>query len=79
MKTTQTSDLPGPPSLAQSSITSLKKNIDIVIFEADKGGAVVNVDDNRIYNELTFNCTDIIVRDMKKQKKKKKSSTRQYH
>ena len=79
MKTTQTSDLPWSAIFSAIVYYIFEKNIDIVIFEADKGGAVVNVDDNRICNELTFSCTDIIVRDVKKQKKKKKSSTRQYH
>ena len=67
----------------REAIVSLRKNKNIVIFEADKGGAVVvmnktdyitearnhlnsvDADGNRIYKELTFDCTDKIMRDVK--------------
>ena len=67
----------------RETIISLRKNNNIVIFEADKGGAVVvmnktdyitearnhlnsvDTDGNRIYNEVTFDCTDKIMRDVK--------------
>ena len=59
-----------------------KKNKNIVIFEADKGGAVVimnksdyineakkhlnsvDADGNRIYKELSYDCTEKFVRDV---------------
>ena len=67
----------------RETIVSLRKNNNIVIFEADKGGAVVvmnktdditearnhlnsvDADGNRIYNELTFDCSDKIMQDVK--------------
>ena len=65
------------------AIVSLRKSNNIVIFEADKGGAVavmnktdhitearnylnsVGANGNRIYKELTFDCTDKIMRHVK--------------
>ena len=65
------------------AIISLRKNKQIVIFEADKGGAVVvtnksdhiteakkhlnsvDADGNRIYTELTVNCTEKFVRNVR--------------
>ena len=67
----------------REAIICLRKNKNIVIFEADKGGAVivmnktdyiaeakshlnsVDADGNRICKELTFDCTQRIVRDVK--------------
>ena len=66
----------------REAIISLRKNKNIVIFEADKGGAVVimnksdyinearkhlnsvDADGNRIYKELSYDCTEKFVRDV---------------
>ena len=67
----------------RDAIISLRKNKQIVIFEADKGGAVVvmnksdyiteakkqlnsvDADGNRIYTELTVDCTEKFVRNVR--------------
>ena len=66
----------------REALISLRKNKNIVIFEADKGGAVVimnksdyineakkhlnsvDADGNRIYKELSYDCTEKFVRDI---------------
>ena len=74
----------------REAIISLRKNKDIVISEADKGGAVVvmnkndyiseaknsvHADGNRIYEELSFDCTQKFVRDVSKAIEKGTAST----
>ena len=67
----------------REAVISLRKNKQIAIFEADKGGAVVvmnksdyiteakkhlnsvDADGNRIYTELTVDCTEKFVRNVR--------------
>ena len=66
----------------REALISLRKSKNTVIFEADKGGAVVimnksdyineakkhlnsvDADGNRIYKELSYDCTEKFVRDV---------------
>ena len=91
LKHLENSIMKAKPRKNKSNIPT-RKNKNIVIFEADKGGAVVimnksdyinearkhlnsvDADGNRIYKELSYDCTEKFVRDVARPSEKQLST-----